>query len=467
MKKFFAILVAVMMIMALIATPTFAANNGIITIKSPINGSTYSIYKLLDLEITEDNAFFYHIDSSSEWYGFFTNTPDYVSVNAHGYVIWTNASDDEATAAEFADLALAYATANNITPVAAATCENGEDVIFDGLALGYYLVDSAVGVLCGLNSTQPTVEISEKNGAPTLEKYVFEDSTFDWEKSADAAIGQTVSFKIDIITQTGAEGYTLHDLMGVAFTMDDTSISITYNGNDVDASNYSLNTSNACGGCTFEIVFTQAFCDTLEKDGELVVSYNTVLNGDALPTDNPNTAWLTYGDGLSTAKKDVAVSTYSFDIVKTNNSGALLNGAIFELYNADGATKISLINNNDGTYRLALDTESGIETIEVNGKVTVYGLDSGKYFLKETEAPAGYNKLPSLIAVEIVDSNLYAVVEDNAYVSGGVQVINQIGTILPSTGGIGTTLFVTLGGLAVLAAGVVLFAKKRMSQIAE
>ena len=120
----------------------------------------------------------------------------------------------------------------------------------------------------------------------------------------------------------------------------------------------------------------------------------------------------------------------------------------------------------DGTYRVATGAEKNAEgfqpaTIEA-GSVTIKGLDSGIYYLEETKAPAGYNVLPGRVEVKIEGANLNATVTDNTWTDGGVHVINQTGTELPSTGGIGTTIFYVLGSVLVVAAGVLLVTKKRM-----
>ena len=161
-----------------------------------------------------------------------------------------------------------------------------------------------------------------------------------------------------------------------------------------------------------------------------------------------------------------------FDIIKTDSSMKVLNGAKFELYDAQTAgNKIDLVKVSDGVYRVATATEKNAEgftsaVIEA-GKATVKGLDANTtYWLEETEAPAGYNKLAGRVEVKIENSNLTTNMTGDTWATdnGGVQITNKTGTELPSTGGMGTTLFYTLGSILVLGAGILLVTKKRMSE---
>ena len=120
------------------------------------------------------------------------------------------------------------------------------------------------------------------------------------------------------------------------------------------------------------------------------------------------------------------------------------------------------------TYRSAREDETGVSIVVKDGMVRVVGLDNGTYYLEETIAPAGYNKLTARHKFIISDGNLDAIFNDGVFSTGsGVHVVNKTGSMLPETGGLGTTLFVVFGGIAALGAGIVLFAKKRLSQIEE
>lgn len=141
----------------------------------------------------------------------------------------------------------------------------------------------------------------------------------------------------------------------------------------------------------------------------------------------------------------------------------LLDGAEFEL--ADGNTKLSFVKDTAGNYRVAAAGEDGATTtITVkNGKVNIYGLAGKTYTLTETKAPDGYNKLVTSETVNLADgSKTHATIVGSVYKDGGVVVENHAGTVLPSTGGMGTTLFYVIGGGLMVAAVVLLVTKKRM-----
>ena len=201
-----------------------------------------------------------------------------------------------------------------------------------------------------------------------------------------------------------------------------------------------------------------------------MLNRNAVIAGDG----NKNTAWLTFGtsspDPHESNESTVTTKTYGIDIIKTDSQNTLIDGAQFKIYDAaTGGNEVAVVLMDDSkTYRRARIDETGVSIVVKDGKVRVVGLDNGTYYLEETIAPAGYNKLTERQKFIISDGNLDAIFNDGVFSTGsGVHVVNKTGSMLPETGGFGTTLFVTIGGLAALGAGVVLFAKKRLSQIEE
>lgn len=515
-KKLASLILAMIMVMAM-AMPAFATEvesgtseatnqvesgtsadtKGVITINNAISGQTYSIYKIFELESYdnaqgEDGAYTYKL--VKDWSEFFTTGygKGFVTIleGKQDYVKWTG-SKEEADVAAFAKEALAYAKSKNITAAGSATAET-TTVTFSGLDLGYYLLDSTTGALCSLNTTNNTVEIQEKNTEPTLNKEVEEDSTGNYGTNNDANIGQVVNFKTTITASNGAQNYVLHDKMSAGLTYQEVS-GVTLNGETVGASNYDVVATERTDGCTFEVVFNQSFCDTLKDGDKIVVSYSAILNEDAVVegTGNENEAYLKYGDNSETEKDYTYTHTYKFELVKTKSDKVLLNGAQFKLYDAaTGDNEIVLVKKKDGVYRLATEEEQvdGFSPAVIDaGRAVIEGLDGGTtYYLEETKAPDGYNKLdgriPVILSNETVDDTNHngsvelenekgeslgstvATVENDKYVSGGIQVINQTGSLLPSTGGIGTTIFYVIGGILVVGAGILLVTKKRMSK---
>ena len=490
-KKLASLLLALALAFAL-AVPAFAeGETGSITINDAVVGQTYTIYQILDLESYNASANAYAYKATTAWNTFINSDAikgTYVEVDAQGYVTWKDGAD----AAAFAKAAQKYAKDNSIANQGSVTATT-TTVSFTGLDLGYYLVDTTLGTLCSLDTTNPNVTMEEKNEVPVNVKTVEEDSKTGndaWGETNDADIGQTVNFKSTITAQAGAENYVFHDTMSAGLNYTGVT-GITLNDTTVDASNYTVVTEGLTDGCTFEVRFTQAFCDTLKANDQIVISYTATLNENAKVglEGNPNTSKLSYGDSSNTKyTPDSQTKTYTWDVdvfkyTMNGETETALAGAKFTLRkNADGSNPIALVRlkddkgNDTNTYRVAKTGETGTVTeitTDTTGKFTIQGLDADTYYLTETAAPAGYNKLAAPIKV-MIDNNgnvTYATktTADGEYGSAvaadaslGIKVLNQTGAELPSTGGMGTTLFYVLGGVLVVGAVVLLITKKRM-----
>lgn len=257
---------------------------------------------------------------------------------------------------------------------------------------------------------------------------------------------------------------------GLSFNAD--SVVVKVGDTTVAAENYEVVTEGLTDDCTFEIKFTQAYLDSLAEDTDIVVEYTAVLNENAeiYTTANTNDTYLSYGDASKTEESHTDTYTYKFDLVKTDKDKKVLTGAEFKLYDAEtDGNEIALVKEADGIYRVATAEEKAADSFTAAvieaGKVTIKGLDAGTYYLEETKAPEGFNVIKDRQKVVIFkDSTLEATLdaEGTTYVSGGVQVINRTGSLLPSTGGIGTTIFYIVGGLLVVAAAILLITKRRM-----
>lgn len=466
-KRIASVLLALVMALSLITTAFAAGETGSITIDNAVVGQTYTIYQILDLESYDAKAGAYAYKATTAWNDFINSDAikgQYVNVDAQGYVTWVKKAD----VAAFAKLAQKYAADHNIANQGTKTADS-TTVEFINLDLGYYLVDSTLGTICSLDTTNPSVIIKEKNSQPTVDKQVQENSNGTWGDTNDANIGDTVNFKTTINVVDGQpKNYVLHDKMSDGLTFDAGSVEVKIGDRTLTpGSDYTL-IANPKDGCTFEIEFKE---NVLKPNDVVIVTYSATLNEKAViyPAPNTNETKLVYGEGSETTWDKTETFTYQFDLVKTKTDNTVLNGAEFKLYDAKTeGNEIALIDEGNGVYRVATAAEKAAEgfvsaTIKA-GKVTIKGLDSGTYYLEETKAPAGYNVLAERVEVKIDHANLTATVEGDTYVSGGVQVINQTGAELPSTGGIGTTIFYVVGGLLVVAAGVLLVTRKRMSK---
>ena len=462
-KKLFAALLAAALVLAM-AVPAFAETNatkGSIKIDHTVSGETYTIYRMFKLDSynAESNTYSYTVESA--WENFFKTGAgkDYIDLT-NGHPTWKAADEnDSTTVAAFAKAALAWAADKKISGTEQTA--TGDTVTFSGLDLGYYLVDSSLGALCGLNTTNPNATIKEKNEKPEIKKEV-QTSTGDWRSENNAKIGDTVEYKVEIKVADGAQTYTVTDTMSKGLTFNSVSLKVAANGTTAAASDYTLTpTENG-----FTLVLPESYVSTLTKGTTIIVTYNATLNKDAVidGDGNTNEVKLSYGNQQNTVPSKVTTKSYQFDLVKVDGTtNKLLDGAEFEL--ADGETKLSFVKDANGNYRVAAAGEDGATTtITVkNGKVNIYGLAGKTYTLTETKAPDGYNKLVTPETVDLTSgSKAYATIENETYVDGGVVVKNNAGTVLPSTGGMGTTLFYVIGGGLMVAAVVLLVTKKRM-----
>lgn len=460
-KKLFAALLAAALVLAM-AVPAFAVTNatkGSITISKTVKDETYTIYRMFKLDSynAESNTYSYTVES--DWEGFFKTGAggNYITLDGQNHPTWTAADEnDSTTVAAFAKAALAWAADKKISGTKETA--TGDTVTFSDLDLGYYLVDSSLGALCGLNTTNPNATIKEKNGQPTIEKQVKNGDT--WGTTNDAKIGDTVEYKVEIKVADGAQKYTVTDTMSKGLTFNSGSLKVTANG--AQTTNYTLTPTE--NGFTLEL--PESYVSNLTKGTVILVTYNATLNKKAVidGDGNTNEVTLSYGNHQSTVPSKVTTKSYQFDLVKVDGTtNKLLDGAEFEL--ADGNTKLSFVKDDDGNYRVAAAGEDGATTtITVkNGKVNIYGLAGKTYTLTETKAPDGYNKLVTPETVNLTDGSMAsATIESETYVDGGVVVKNNAGTVLPSTGGMGTTLFYVVGGGLMVAALVLLITKKRM-----
>ncbi len=474
-KKLVGLLLALVMVFAVSAAMA-EGETGSITINDAVVGQTYTLYQILDLESYNASANAYAYKATTAWNTFINSDAikgTYVEVDAQGYVTWKDGAD----AAAFAKATQKYAKDNSIANQGSVTATT-TTVSFTGLDLGYYLVDTTLGTLCSLDTTNPNVTMEEKNEVPTNVKTVEEDSTGNYGEKNDADIGQTVNFKSTITAQAGAENYVFHDKMSEGLTFGG-SVYVTLNGNAVDASNYTFTDYTVQGattptdGCTFEVSFKQNFCDTLAAGNEIVISYTATLNEKAVIAGdgNPNTSKVSYGDSSNTKfTPDSQTKTYTWDVdvfkyTMNGETETALADAKFTLSkNSDGSNPIALVSEGNNVYRVAKTGETGTVTeitTDATGKFTIKGLDADTYYLTETAAPAGYNKLAGPVTIVIGENGVVNGTTEAPQGVDEVKILNQSGTELPSTGGIGTTIFYVIGGVLVIGAAAMLIAKRK------
>lgn len=424
---------------------------------------------------------------------------------------------DEANA--FANVAAKYLT-NVCTAISA------EATSVD-LAAGYYLLvdTSTPGEGDAMNSAllqvtnKGNITIEKKYEVPTVDKSV-KDTDNQWGEAADWEIGSDVPFQL---VGTLPSNYADYETYKYVFH-DTLSAGLQYNGDvKVYVQNgetktelttgftVAPNAAATAGGGTLTVTFDNLKTITsVSASSKIVVEYTAKLLSTAVigKPGNKNEVYLEYsnnpnqtGEGTpstgNTPKDEVLVFTYKLDVTKVDgqNKETKLANAEFVLLNSDKAKAakvadgkfvewVAVTTNGDGTVTYP---EGTTLTSGSDGKFVIAGLDAGSYYLRETKAPAGYNLLKNDISVTITatldkaennpaltslklavkdDKADAAATESNGSVDTGIvatNVVNNSGTQLPSTGGMGTTLFYVLGGILVLVAIILLVTRKRMS----
>lgn len=378
---------------------------------------------------------------------------------------------------------------------------------------GYYLIVDNIDFSTGdyyhaynsfllVNDTHQgefNVIINHKVVKPTVEKKVYDNpdgtSTGGFGFSADHAINEKFQFQLIAKLPAGRDegrAYDYYDKYTVCFN-DTLSEGITFDKLDTveitngDGStpqvinNYTLDPNNPQSSFKLSIDDVKTCVPDLNKGATITVTYTAHLNEKAYVntvgggTDNKNSVYLEYSNNprISTSldhttTSEVCVYTYQLNNTKHQDSenGPVLEGAGFRLYSNEACNaedEIKLKMNDDGTYSRDFSTEGkGVEMLSnKDGQFNVKGLDAGTYYLKETTPPTGYSACANK---EIVISATHDV--NHVDLSGNLSttIINKKagGITLPSTGGIGTTLFYVVGGGLMVAAIVLLVTKKRM-----
>lgn len=456
----------------------YGQHDGSITITGALQGQTYTIYEMLKLESFSGNNYSYKI--ADGWENFFKEGADgaaYMQKDENGYVSYRTDKSTDADRREFAQKALVYAKkTTGINSQEKSTQENENTVEFSGLNLGYYLVGSTTGALCGLDTTHKSVSIEEKNGVPSVEKTITSggDLAADF-KSNSVNIGDTISFQIKIDVKKGAKNYVLHDELSSGLTLIQNIVTKEYvhvqaNDNITDT----MSTSDYTFGQSqngFTVTFKPEFLKKHENEEyTILVNYYAILNDQATigSSGNVNKTILDYGESNKTTPSTTTTYTFGIPVFKytgTETEKTGLAGAKFKLYTDAQCKDENVVKvKENGTDYIVGETDtndnvmtSGTEVFNING------LKAGKYYLKEIEAPKGYNKLANPIEVQIDDNGNVKVMKDGKLTDATqVEVLNKSGTVLPSTGGAGTTMIYLVGAVLVLGSGVVLATKRRM-----
>lgn len=507
MKKIMALMLAVIMMLAMSVT-AFAAETPhslTVNVKSgqDLKGQTINLYKLFDVTESgegQDKNYAYTVNTASGY--------KEALVSVLGLPITASSTDEQFAAAvlnlgsndskavqNFANRFTAYALTKSLAATATSgkiAEENQTSYTFNNtLAAGYYLVYVTGGKeiqssLVTVDATTDTVNL--KTEAPSITK------TADKET---AEIGQVVKYTVTgaIPDTTGYSEYVykIHDTLsagldfvndanGTALEADATTVNVTVaftdsgvTGAGIAPTTAAIDTNNSKKMSLDLSAWVKA--NQTNKGKEFTVTYYAKVNKDAVVTNN-NKASLEYGnnpgDTTTTTPSEAKTNTYPLDIKKINKkTNGLLAGAKFSLYrteqDAKDKTDAITVSGRDGSYVVDADSENtvfeSVATEVGNGyNLHLNGLAAGDYWLVETQAPEGFNKLTDPIKVTITkdgDTNWTVKKNDKAEGDKIIDVENSTGSLLPSTGGRGAIAFAVIAALLVFGVAVSFIRDKR------
>lgn len=483
-RKLTSLLLALLLVFALAATAaaddtSTTTNKGSITVDNPIKNQEYKAYKIFDVvydDATPTQHYSYTIKDDSPWFETVKAyaTPDHgltltevAGTTPTTYVVTiddTNATN-KFSAPSFAD-ALKKATVTDAGYTLQA--ENGGKPTANNLPLGYYFVTSTNGALCNLTTTDPTVTIHDKNDVPFVKT----------APETSVEVGQKVNYTITgkVPDTTGFDEYTyeITDTMSAGLTFQkDVKVSIGTT-EITDATNWIIYTPAAENATGFKLTIPVKDYQN-QVSAEIKIAYSAVVNEEAVATVSTNNAVLKYSNNptkkdQTTEKPPEVHKVYSAKITvnkfwKDGETEKPLANVGFKLYkngtaeNGGADKKLYYVKNPDKavTWTEHVDQATQVMTSDT-GEANFTGLANGTYYLVETKTPAGFNPLTGPETFEVKGDDTGA----NLTVSRKIE--NKTGAVLPSTGGMGTTVFYVLGAVLVVGAGVLLVTKKRMSR---
>lgn len=501
MKKLLTTLLAIAMILAMcipvMAETTTGSNTGSITITNATEGRTYTAYKIFSATGSGSTVAYTTDSTGKSVIEADTTAPFEVSdkADANNQYSVTAKSD----ASETAIIDWISENYDEFASTGKTGTYSGGTYTISDLPYGYYYVTTGTGTAISIDTvTGENKEIIDKNpdkpNNPS-KTIIAEDGQeiSDGVTANDAKVGSVETFKVSYNARNTVTIGTGKDAVSkkiTSFYIEDTptglsidlsSVAVTVNGETITSYTKALDDENGALKITIPWVNsdeTGSFIYTPKTgaDGDIpvVVTYNATVTAEAAIKVAENTVEIKYmrkGDtgyeGKVTDPVDppgTTTTTYKFRLNKTDGTNALA-GAQFELYD-DENTRVEFVE--DGaTYRLATaDDTATTTTIDMTENTTVYitGLDNETYTLKEIKAPDGYNLAADTTIGSTSSSEANQVVAVNADSYGdGVTVVNNSGATLPTTGGIGTTIFYALGAILVIGAGVALIVRRRMN----
>ena len=493
-KRIIALLLTAVMTMTMSVTAFAANTNCSLTVNvkdgQDLNGQTINLYKLFDLSTSqsgETTNYAYTVNKATGYKDALNSAlgKPYKTDKDYAKAVLELGANDSEKVQKFANDFTAKALTGNLeaTQTSGKIVESKTSYKFTGLNAGYYLVyvTGAKKIQSSLVTVDGETEVSLKTEAPSITK------TADKET---VSIGQVVEYTItgSVPDTTGYDQYVykIHDTLsnGLDFVNDADGTAVTGNTLKVkvafkDATDASVAPTTATIDTTNSRTMALDLSEWVRanqtnKGNEFTVTYYAKVNKDAVVTEK-NKAQLEYGnkpgETTTTTPSEAKTPTYPLDINKTKTgSQEKLAGAKFKLYSNkgdadaanDNAIKVSAVADKAGHYVVdptstTTEFESVASIKDKDYNLHVNGLAAGTYYLVETEAPAGYNKLTASIKVTITktgDTEWTISIDDNKEKDKIIDVENSTGSILPSTGGMGTIAFAVVAAILVFGVAV-------------
>ena len=590
MKKLISILMVVAMVLSLSVAAFATENTGSITITNATIDETYALYKIFDASISTDaagetNAVSYSITTDNQFFealfGDGTAANTYFVYNANtGTVTKKEGVNDSELIKYLTELVAGGTYTTAVDPVKATT----DEVKFESLPYGYYLITSTLGTTVTINSNTPDVSVIDKNQKPgsefdkLIQNGVDAEGNPIWAEANTANIGDQVTYKIEF-EATNYDGdkkikyYQINDEKGDAIWADFESFEVyvggvklergyylsqggentdnweflgNWEGTEKDRNNaqwylvhldydkfrvtipwlenHTLsNVTNDAGATTsYALNFSETATSKFDSPVQVKIIYDAVVEANASIGDTTHgnrynkayASWTSEYETGSTTPEEVVTHVYGIGLLKDDiATGVNLAGAKFRIYSdKDCTVPVYVIPTDvDGVYIVdsmgtAIEDVSGIKkeasrdvfedylseylgeneqdnyvVSQVNGKLAVLGLKAGTYYLKEVEAPDGYNALTQPVEIKagegISPFFIYADKDGNVadiQAEDGIHeeyrldlthtvVHNSKGVVLPSTGGEGTFWLITIGALVAIGFAVFMITQKKMS----
>lgn len=471
LKKIASLMMAMMMVLGM--TVTTNAQGHTLTIDGGDNtlSGTFNAYKLFSItSVVNPDKTTYGYTPTEKWEAWLNGKAE--TQNAYDYVSKQMEAADKAQAFLASVKEEAGKDQQKKADATVTAGKNAKQVVFDSLDSGYYVIFNEAGE--GIASTPIAVNVTgtttayAKMQTPSIEKTT--DGSKEW---AEAQIGTSVNFtvKVKVPNTTGM------NMDSYQFAVkDEMSAGLTYN-NDVTMkigeddlaldTDYTVSTDADSNTVTFNFMVNKNLGPNVKnKVGKtIVIKYSAKLNANAIDANyQTNTAKLVYtnaqGDVIGGDVQDITkVYTYQYTFNKTNGTSGLA-GAQFKVFDNNGTElKFVQVKNEAGEYRIATDDEknNAVAVLDTanSGILHIQGLKSGTYYIEETKAPDGYNKLKDRVEFVIKKDS-----EGKQTGTMAQEIVNNSGTLLPSTGGTGAMLIAVAGGLAIIF-GLFVMTRKR------